>query len=502
MISSCKRYFLLPALMALLLFSGCKKFLDKEPQGLLTQEDFPKTPADALQATNACYESIREWYYNSGGYPILDIMSDDARKGSNPSDQSNTIGPYDYFAITPTQDGLDRWWSSLYVGVKYTNVVIQNGLDKINMDNSLKNRYIAEAKFHRGLIYFDFVRAWGGVPIVTTTTPPLKLPRSSVDAVYSLIIDDLIFAAENLPLNYGGSDKGRATSGAAKSLLARVYLFRHDLSKNDYANAEKYAMEVISSGQYGLEPDFIDANGVNGQNGIESIYEVGALQVEGTNNGGNQYANTQGVRGNPNRGWGFNRPTIDLRNSFEEGDPRLKGTIIDLGDVVDGDTILGDPSTPDVTKDGQGNVIEVECYTRKIWVPGDNVATQWGHHRRLIRYADVLLMAAEALNENNKQADALNYLNMVRARARQGNNSILPDITTTNKDELRDIILNERRHELAMEGWRFWDLIRTAGKAKQILEPLGFVAGKNELLPIPQSEIDISQGILTQNPNY
>jgi starch-binding outer membrane protein, SusD/RagB family len=496
MITDRKKYFILPAFMVILLFSGCEKFLEKEPQGLLTQESFPETAADALQATNACYESIREWFYNSGGYPILDIMSDDARKGSNPNDQSNTVGPYDNFTITPTQDGLDRWWSTLYVGVKYANVVIENNLEQITMDNVLKNRYIAEARFHRGLIYFDFVRAWGGVPIVTTTTPPLKLPRSSVEDVYNLIISDLSFAAENLPLNYGGADKGRATSGAAKSLLARVYLFM-----NDFPNAEKYAMEVINSGQYGLEPDFIDANGVKGQNGIESIYEVGALQVEGTDNGGNQYANTQGVRGNPNRGWGFNRPTIDLRNSFETSDTRLKGTIIDLLDVIDGDTILGDPSTPDITKDGQGNVIEVECYTRKVWVPGDNVTTQWGHHRRLIRYADVLLMASEALNENNNPSAALLYLNMVRARARGGNNNILPDITTTNKDDLRNIILNERRHELAMEGWRFWDLVRT-GKAAEVLGPLGFVAGKNELLPIPQSEIDISQGVLTQNPNY
>ena len=110
-------------------------------------------------------------------------------------------------------------------------------------------------------------------------------------------------------------------------------------------------------------------------------------------------------------------------------------------------------------------------------------------------------MAAEALNENNKPVEALTYLNMVRARARQGNNTILPDITVTGQAELRDIIFNERRHELAMEGWRFWDLVRT-GKAAQVLGPLGFVAGKNELLPIPQSEVDISQGYLTQNPNY
>jgi hypothetical protein len=121
--------------------------------------------------------------------------------------------------------------------------------------------------------------------------------------------------------------------------------------------------------------------------------------------------------------------------------------------------------------------------------------------RRLMRYADVLLMAAEALNENGKPAEALTYVNMVRARARQGIPGILPDITTTNQAELRDKIFNERRHELAMEGWRFWDLIRT-GRAGAVMGPLGFTVGKNELLPIPQSEIDNSEGTLVQNPNW
>jgi hypothetical protein len=134
-------------------------------------------------------------------------------------------------------------------------------------------------------------------------------------------------------------------------------------------------------------------------------------------------------------------------------------------------------------------------------VPGQTTTSNWGCHRRLIRYADVLLMAAEALNENGKPSEALQYLNMVRERAREGNSSILPDITTTVQTALRDSIFNERRHELGMEGYRFWDLVRT-GRAPAVLGPLGFITGKNELLPIPQSEIDISQGSLTQNPNW
>ena len=474
---------------------GCEDFLQKDPQGELTQEAFPVTASDAELATNAVYVTIRNWAYHSGGYPIMDIMSDDAHKGSNPNDQLPTIGPYESFTHTTTQDGLDRWYSALYEGIKRANVVLEK-VPLIDMDTELRSQYLAEASFLRGLYYFDLVRAFGGVPKVTSTTPPTKVPRSTAVEIYDLIISDLEFAALNLPEKsaYGPDDAGRATKGAAKSLMAKVYLFR-----DDYVNAEKYALEVILSDEYDLEPVFADANGKLGEHGVESVFEIGAMEVDGA--GGNQYANTQGVRGSPNRGWGFNRPSLDLRASFEAGDPRLAATIIDLGETLDGVLILGDGTTPDETLDENDDVIEVECYNQKVWYPGNNTTTQWGHNRRLIRYADVLLIAAEALNENNKPADALLYLNEVRRRARQGNNSILPDITVTGKSALRDIIIEERRHELAMEGHRFWDLVRTE-KAASVLSPLGFVAGKHELFPIPQNEIDISQGSLEQNPNW
>lgn len=483
--------------LALLLFSACDDFLDINPQGELTQEAFPTTAADAQLAVNAVYSTLRQWHYHSGGYPILDIMSDDAHKGSNPNDQLPTVGPYDNFQHTPTQDGLDRWWSTLYEGIKRANVVIEK-VPGINMDEELQTRYVAEAKFIRGLLYFDLVRAWGGVPLVTTTTPLLKLEKVSEEEIYIQVIQDLMDAIEGLPekSDLVLTDLGRATKGAAKAFLAKVYLFQHD-----FVNTEKYALEVINSKEYGLEPVFEDANSENGEHGVESIFEIGAMEVEGGSNAGNQYANTQGVRGTPNRGWGFNRPSLDLQNSFESGDPRMDATIIFLGEVLDGVEIKGDGSTPDEIKDDQGNVTEIECYNQKVWIPGETTITQWGHNRRLMRYADVLLMAAEALNENNNPTDALIYLNQVRERARQGNGSILPDITETDKDALRDLIILERRHELALEGHRFWDLVRT-GKAPEILGPLGFVEGKHELLPVPQTEIDISQGILEQNLNW
>jgi len=483
-----------------ILIAGCTDFLQIDPQGDLTQASFPTSSSDALQATNAVYAAVRNWYYNSGGYPILDIMSDDAYKGSNTNDQLTTVGAYDNFTFNSTGDGLDRWWATLYQGIRWANVVIEK-VPVIPMDTTLRNRYVGEVRFLRGLFYFDLVRAWGGVPEVTASIPPLHLGRATSDEIYSLIVSDLQYAETHLTTKSEliSSDMGRATSGAAEALLAKVYLFQ-----KDFVNAELYALKVIQSNEYSLEPRFIDANGVNGNNGVESIFEVGALGVEDYEGGGAQYANTQGVRGSPNRGWGFNRPSIDLRKSFEPGDPRLKGTIIDLGDTLDGVLIIGDPdpaNDPVIKLNKNGDTINIQCYNRKVWTPGNDTPTQWSHHRRLIRYADVLLMAAEAMNENGKPADALTYLNQVRKRARGGNISVLPDVTIIDKTLLRDKILLERRHELAMEGERFWDLIRT-GNATIILGPLGFIPGKNELLPIHQSEIDISQGSLTQNPNY
>lgn len=491
---SCKFLFFFCALAVVPL--ACEDFLEKPPQGSLTQTNFPVSAEDALLATNAVYNTMRESNFNTGLFPLFDIMSDDAAKGSNPDDASATIGPFDRFAHIKTEGAILRWWNTLYKAIRRANVVIEK-VPAIAMDETLRNRYIGEAKFFRAFFYFDLVRGYGGVPKLVTTEP-VVLPRSTKEEIFALIEEDLLFAISALPekSQYSGlSNLGRATKGAAKALLARVYLF-----KRDFQGAATYALEVINSGEYDLEPDFDDANSVTGELGIESVFEVASFGSEGLSNGGNQYGNVQGVRGTPNRGWGFNRPTKSLRDSFEPGDPRLESTVIFLGEVLDGVTIAGDGSTPDASVDFHGQP-EIECYNQKVWTPGVTVPPSWGHNRRFIRFADVLLMAAEALNENNNAAEALTHLNRVRLRAREGNNSILPDITETNKDLLREKILHERRVELALEGHRFWDLIRT-NKAAAVLGPLGFISGKHELLPIPQTEIDLTQGALAQNPGW
>ncbi|WP_276372097.1 RagB/SusD family nutrient uptake outer membrane protein [Chryseolinea sp. H1M3-3] len=484
-------------LYVLLLLTSCSDFLEKPLQGELTQETFPRTENDALLATNAMYNMLRSSGFHQGLFPILDIMSDDARKGSNPGDGASTVGTYDNFTHIPTESSLNTWWSTLYEGVKRANVVIEK-VPLIEMDAALKARYIGEAHFIRALIYFDLVRAWGDVPLVTTVTPERGMERTPAGEIYDFIEQDLLLAIDALPekSQYGSADAGRATKGAAKGLLAKVYLF-----ENDFLNAERYALEVINSGEYDLMSSFEDANSKAGEFGDESVFEIGALPFEGLGNGGNQYANVQGVRGTPNRGWGFNRPSLDLQNSFETGDPRKEATIIFLGEVLDGITIGGDGGTPDELRDANNNLLEIECYNQKVWTPGSDVPTQHDHNKRILRYADVLLMAAEALNENGKPGEALLYLNEVRERAREGNVSVLPEITSTDKTLLRDIIQEERRHELALEGHRFWDLLRT-GKAQEVLGPLGFIAGKHELLPIPQSEMDLTNNTWEQNPGW
>jgi hypothetical protein len=487
---------LLHILWLLFIPIACEDFLEKPPQGELTQANFPSTEGDALLATNAVYNTFRESNFNSGLFPLTDIMSDDANKGSNPDDAAFSVGPFDRFEHIKTEGTILRWWNTLYKAVRRANVVIEK-VPAINMDETLRNRYVGEARFLRAVFYFDLVRAWGGVPLLVSVDPQV-LPRSSEEDVYEFIEEDLLFAINNLPAkpDYGSSTNlGRATKGAAQALLAKVYLVQEK-----WPDAAAKALDVINSGDYNLETDFDDANSVNGEHGIESVFEISAFGSEGLQNGGNQYANVQAVRGTPNRGWGFNRPTLSLRSSFEPGDPRLESTVIYLGEVLDGVTILGDGVTPDESVDSHGQP-EIECYNQKVWTPGNTVPPSFGHNRRVIRYAEVLLIAAEALNENNNPSQALVYLNQVRQRAREGNNAILPDITNTNKDQLRDIILQERRVELAMEGHRFWDLVRTR-KAEAVLGPLGFVKGKHELLPIPQTEIDLTQGALEQNPGW
>jgi hypothetical protein len=484
-------------LIITLAFGACgDSFLEQPPRSALTVGTFPETAEDAILATNATYNSLRSWQINTGGFPLLDMMADDAVKGSNPGD-GTAIAVYDKFEHTATEGSVERWYKTLYEAIRRTNLVITE-VPGIDMDAALRDRLVGEARFLRAYYYSVLVRGFGDVPKVTEIDPPLDLGRAPVSEILSeLVYPDLEYAISVLPekSQYAPEDLGRATRGSARGLLARIKLFY-----GDFGAVEQLTRDIITSGEYSLVDDFAQIFVSTNEQNEEAVFEISALP-DWFENGGNQYGNTQGVRGTPNKGWGFCRPAYSLIEEYQaNNDPREEASILFLGELIDGITITGDGTTPDTTYQN-GQIVEIECYNQKVWMPGTDSRESFGHNRRIIRYADVLLMHAEALNENGKSGDALPFLNQIRERARGANPNILPDVTTTDKNALRDAILQERKYELALEGVRFWDLVRT-GKAEEVLGPLGFIKGKNELFPIPQSEIDISQGRITQNKGY
>lgn len=471
-------------------------FLTQPPRAALTVGSFPASEQDAVLATNAIYNITRTWQISTGGFPLLDMMADDAVKGSNPTD-GIVISVYDKFEHTSSEGSTERWYKTLYEAVRRTNLVI-NEVPSIEMDAELQDRLVAEARYLRAYFYADLVRGFGAVPMVTVTEPSLELGRTEVTTILSEIIyPDLEFAVSILPerSEYPAEELGRATRGAALSLLARI-----KLHYGEYEDVRDLTEQVVSSGEYDLVPDYADVFVSINEHNEEAIFEISALP-ENFNDGGNQYGNTQGVRGTPNKGWGFCRPAyVWIEELQNNSDPRLEPTVLFLNETIDGITIRGDGSTPDTTRES-GRIVEIECYNQKVWYPGTDSRESFGHNRRIIRYADVLLMHAEALNELGQSAAALPFLNRVRERARGGDSNILPDITTTDQSDLRAAIAEERYYELALEGSRFWDLVRT-DRAEEVLGPLGFIRGKHELFPIPQSEIDISEGRIDQNPGY
>lgn len=469
-------------------------FLEVKPQGVINAGNYFQTSDHAVWATNAVYNQLRSWGLTA--FPWLamtDIVSDDATKGSFPAD-AQRISTFDDFTFDARfPEDVRAAWQAHYQGIFRANIAVE-GIPKVpNMDETLRKRLIGEVKFLRAHFYFNLVRWFGDVPMILTPLTQdafYTQKRVPVKDVYAQIISDLTDAISSLPekSTYDPTDMGRVTKGAARGLLAKVYL-----TTKDFPNAEKYALEVINSKEYELLPDFTKIFLPEGENSSESVWEVQATALEDSYNGSTPWNMIQGVRGDPNLGWGFNLPSDDLVRSFERGDPRRDATVLEVGEALpDGSYIVQD-----------NKEMEGERYSQKAWTPSHALLQDNGpSNLRMLRYADVLLIAAEALNENSKPQTALVYLNMVRKRAR-GTRNVLPDITVTNKDQLRPLIWRERRSELAMEQQRWFDLVRT-GQAGTVMKAVGknFVIGKHELFPIPQTEIALSSGSITQNPGY
>ncbi|HET7321770.1 MAG TPA: RagB/SusD family nutrient uptake outer membrane protein [Longimicrobiaceae bacterium] len=389
---------------------GCSDFLSTAPKGELTSANFFQTKEQAIEATNATYSILRGWQVHVFAWiGMTDIVSDDATKGSTPTDASFLL-ELDNLNFDPGNSAFSGTWDGYYQGVYRANIAIQN-IPNVDMDPALRARLVGENKFLRAYFYFFLVRAFGGVPLVTEPLAPSEFtqPRATADEVYALIEQDLKDAIAVLPAKsaYSAADLGRATKGAAQALLAKVYLFR-----KDYQSAYQYATAVINSGEYGLNPDYAGVFTEAGENGTGSVFEVQAVALE-EGGAGSQYSQVQGVRGTPNLGWGFNDPSPNLEASYEPGDPRLEATILYPWELI---------------PDGSGKVVylnlqmENNRYNEKAFISPDTPrgSGNGGKNIRLIRYSDVLLTAAEAAAQLNKTAEAQSWLNMVRERARGG----------------------------------------------------------------------------------
>ena len=478
------------ALISTAIFTtSCKKsFLDVDPQGQQPAQQFWQTEEDATKAVNAIYANLRTW--ENVAFPALAIesmASDEADKGSTPTDAA-FFDLYENFTVTTSEGSLQSFWTGQYQNITLCNQLINN-IPGITMTETLKARYIAEAKFVRAYSYFRLVRAYGDVPLrldLPSDAANYILPRSPKSEVYAFIEKDLTDAAAILPQSYPAVDLGRVTKGAALGMHAKVAMYQ-----KKWADVLSYTNQVIGLG-YSLFPDFEKGFRTNNENNIESLFEIQAELVPGNAAASNsQYSQVQGVGGVTGGGWGFNNPSAVLAAAFEDGDPRRDATIIFRGEI-----------TPQ--KDTIPTTVVNARYNQKSYVPfsqfvsGFNEGAQ--QNIRVLRFADVLLMNAEAANETGNPALALTSLNKVRLRARNGLTGILPDVTTTDQTALRLAIYKERQVELAMESDRYFDVLRQ-GRAAEVFGPKGWTT-KNEVWPIPQNEIDLSGGVLTQNPGY
>lgn len=492
-------------------FSCKNDFLEQPIIGSDLAEDFYKTDEHFFQALVATYDVMQwggtksNWIMTVG---LLNAASDDCfAGGSDISDQPAWVA-YDAFNLDPFLGPQEGIWAKYFVGVFRANVVLDRIETAPEVTPVFKERTIAEAKFLRAFFYFDLMRFFKNVPLFTS-----ELTGDEVDnvkqappaEVWAQIEQDLKDAINSpvLPETVPPNELGRITKGAASALLGKVILFQNDESR--MAEAAGHLEDVINSGLYDLEADYGDIFKNENEFGIESVFEI---QFSGNRPGDWGCCFASGPTQNPTEGnfavqffgirdfsgdvyapgWGFCPVTPDLVD-FMNGDPRYEHTILD-GNAL---KLTGASYT-----EGYQNT---DYFIKKYAPTIEGQATDgviplgWSENIREIRYADVLLMAAEALvRSGGDEGTARAYINKVRQRV-----SLQPFPGSVSGQTLLDLIYRERRMELATEGHRFFDLVRT-NRAAETLQ--GFQAGVHEILPIFQTEIDLSEGGLIQNPGY
>ena len=470
---------------------SCDEFVDYEASETynIVADDYFKSSNDYEAALVGVYDVTQWTLYN---FMIGEIASENSLCGGESATDVIGLQKIDDMIHDAENDQLTRIWQYMYEGVNRANYMVEN---KDKMDFPRKAELYGEVHFLRAFFYFELTKIFGDVPVFTnsrlTAGDSGTLSRSPQSEVYALIESDLQAAISALPLSK--STNGRATSLTAHALLGKVYLFQ-----DKFDEAAGILEPLI--GLYTLPADPQSTFLKGGENGAESVYEIQHSKnsnwwawdyvPQGTE--GNFGVIHHGIRGYSgplySSGWSFNVPTQDLVDAYSAGDKRKDVSILDIEAWA---ASTGAKYTTGYEHTG---------YFNNKYIPraGESQAQQELNYEtnfRYIRYADVLLMAAEANNRATASNDtkAQNYLNQVRARA-YGNNS---NASSSTGSTLTQEIWDERRLELAGEGHRFYDLVRTGQAAAEIS---GFVAGKHEVFPIPQTEIDVSN--LTQNAGY
>ena len=519
---------LLIAIPLTLGMAGCKKFLDRKPL-TATLEDLNQ---GSLEAQVLNMYNIMRTYGGFNTLPWIDFNSvrgDDAEKGSDASDGAEVNAEFETFQYTKDDWAPNTYWNDQYAMINAANNAVDEAVeDNVTDDPSLRN--IGEACFFRAYAYFNLVRTYGEVPLlkhkIVTPEDGIK-EKSPINDVYAFIDSNLQVASALLPQTfeaYGEGYAGRLTSGAAKTLWAQAKLFRQD-----WAGVVALCNDVIGSNVYSLLPEFSDVwrDGISGagKNSAESIWEIqnwtganaqsNSAQYNGSDWGTSQQIRQNGAPVEWNLGWGWNVPSDKLEAEWPDDDPRKKKTILYSGEFDGGKELGGFGATvPNYTDpDGAGGLAQ-PFWNKKLYTGNDpemraftgflnsNGAAPW-INRRVLRYADVILMLAEASNELGDSETAVANLELIRNRASGmlgPDRTIVPKIEFANQEQMRQAIKDERNWEFALEGYRFLDLVRW-GDAVTELGSLGYT-NKHRFYPIPQQAIDLAGGVLTQNPEW
>ncbi|OXB04878.1 RagB/SusD family nutrient uptake outer membrane protein [Flavobacterium pectinovorum] len=492
-----KKYLFITLVMITLILTvttSCSdEFVNPKPEYSIDSENYFNSKEDYDQALIATYDLLQSTYVN---VLLGEIASDNTLAGGESPTDVIGFQQVDDMIHTEVNSNLRDVWNWMFAGVQRANYILEF---QNKTDFEGKTQLIAETRFLRAYYQFELVKWFGGIPMKGDVRFKIgdekTIPRSSVAEVYASIEADLVFASANLsPI---AAQKGRVTKGAAQALLGKAYLFQ-----GKFSQAASTLQALINTSPYSLETDYNKMFELDGENGPESVFEVQYTDVEGAGFGclqcseGNVAVGFSGIRNYSgpvfSSGFSFNLPTQESADAFETGDKRKAVAILDIAAWAGANS--------GVTY-GKGN--EDTGFFNRKYLPRKRSSDAAGdlnltnpNNYRAIRYADVLLMAAEAYNRGEiDDAKAREYLNQVRRRAFGDNNH---DIAASGA-ALTDFILAERRLELFGEGHRFFDLVRT-GKAAGTIP--GFTANKNELFPLPIEEIQFANGNWEQNPGY